>query len=371
MRYVLFVLAVFGLTTVGNAQAYVPTPTQRDGKYLVDDVQCPPDLRCKIVPSPAAAIPAIPATPLEQRMAKIKHLVAAIEHLEAAGLNAEAKKVRETLDAELTAATAGVHALQVENQHLRDIVGDTEKIQVLLHVQLIEMSWSKLEAKDKQQFAELHAILAYARPRVILNGLPQSRAQSPALDSNHRLFKILERLRMDGIAKILSEPSIVTVNNHRAEIHLGGKFAYLNRQSNATFSTETVEWKDYGTQLSFLPVVQPDGKLRMQCSLTLSEIDEDHPIEINGIKLPRLKSRQITTEALMRFGQTLVAAGSMQETETPTPSTTSTPSKSEGKPAPETSEKRELLLLLTPELIDPNSFSNDPAPQPHLAKPKK
>jgi pilus assembly protein CpaC len=107
----------------------------------------------------------------------------------------------------------------------------------------------------------------------------------------------------------LSDPTLTTVSGRAASFIVGGEFPILVPQSLGTVS---IQYKEFGTQLDFIPIVMGNGNIRLEVRPRVSEIDETRSITINGTTVPGLRVRQVDTGVEMRPGQTLALAGLVQ-----------------------------------------------------------
>ncbi|MFO1021954.1 MAG: pilus assembly protein N-terminal domain-containing protein [Planctomycetales bacterium] len=116
----------------------------------------------------------------------------------------------------------------------------------------------------------------------------------------------LEALKTENLLKVLAEPQLVTVNGRQADFLSGGEFPILVPQSLGTVS---VQYKQYGVQLKFVPYILGAGRLRLDIEPEVSDKDTTNSVTLNGNTVPALKTRRVQTQVEMNFGQTLAIAG--------------------------------------------------------------
>ncbi len=167
-------------------------------------------------------------------------------------------------------------------------------------------------------------------------------------------FGLIDAMRRNDLAKILAEPTLVTVSGRPAFFNDGGEFPVPVPQSLGTIS---IQWKKYGTQVDFVPIVLGNGRIRLEVRPRVSELDPARSISLAGTTIPALKVREVDTGVEMSAGQTLALAGLVQ---------TRLQAENSGLPyvselpyigAPfrrirDVAEDIELLILVTPELVD-------------------
>jgi pilus assembly protein CpaC len=129
------------------------------------------------------------------------------------------------------------------------------------------------------------------------------------LAGQESFFGVLNLLTQKSVAKVISEPSLNTVSGRPASVNVGGEFPILVPQSLGTVS---IQYKKYGTQLDFVPIVLGNGAIRLEVRPRVTEIDSSLAVTINGTQVPALKTREADTSAELRAGETLAVAGLVQ-----------------------------------------------------------
>ena len=88
---------------------------------------------------------------------------------------------------------------------------------------------------------------------------------------------VLDALRRNGLLKILAEPNLIALNGYQANFLAGGQFPVpiLQGGNGATGGTGgiSVQFKDYGVRLAFLPLIQDDDVIRLTVDPEVSTID--------------------------------------------------------------------------------------------------
>lgn len=168
-------------------------------------------------------------------------------------------------------------------------------------------------------------------------------------------FGVLDALQERQIAKTLADPAIVAVSGRPAQFQVGGEFPILIPQS---LGTTSVEFKPYGTQVDFLPIVLGNGNIRLEVRPRISAIDPSLQVRINDTDIPALTTRQVDTAVEMKAGQTFALAGLVQEQSEGNvrglPYLADVPVL--GVPFRSSRNKIneiELLIVITPEFVDP------------------
>jgi len=104
----------------------------------------------------------------------------------------------------------------------------------------------------------------------------------------------------------LGNPKVLTLNRQQGKVIVGNRDGYVTTQVSQTTTTQTVEFLETGTQLTFRPFVMNDGYIRME----LNPKDSDGGVEIKGeFTLPSETTAEVTTNVLVKDGHTIVVGG--------------------------------------------------------------
>ncbi|KAA3604892.1 MAG: hypothetical protein DWQ01_20000 [Planctomycetota bacterium] len=146
-----------------------------------------------------------------------------------------------------------------------------------------------------------------------LFGVRQRGFTNPGSDGLHvgilrnQVGVFVEALEEVGNATVLSNPSVLAVNRHPAQVLVGRKIGYQTLVTTETTTLQTVEFLEVGTSLVFRPFVSDDGYIRM----------EIHPESSDGTisattGLPEESTTEVTTNVVVRSGHTVVIGGLME-----------------------------------------------------------
>lgn len=186
--------------------------------------------------------------------------------------------------------------------------------QVLLHIKVMEVSRTKLRTLgfDFADFFSDSSMIASGVAEMagqVVSGMAntgRSTFQFRIIGGGDAFYGFLEALRQDDLAKILSEPTLVTVSGRPAYFEVGGEIPYEVSQGLGAVS---IEWKEYGTRVDFVPIVLGNGRLRLEVRPRVSEVDNTRS---RTSRAPAIKSREVDTGVELMAGQTLAIAGLVQ-----------------------------------------------------------
>ena len=123
----------------------------------------------------------------------------------------------------------------------------------------------------------------------------------------------IEALESKGVVQVLAEPNIVAMNGKQASFLAGGEYPYAFSSGLGTIS---VEFKEYGVRLNFLPTITPRGTVRLQVAPEVSSLDYTNSITISGYEIPAIATRKMKTEVELSDGQSFVIGGLLDNRDT-------------------------------------------------------
>lgn len=128
---------------------------------------------------------------------------------------------------------------------------------------------------------------------------------------------LLRLLRRNSMLKIHAEPNLVTMTGEEASFLVGGEFPVpVPQVSGGLANAVTVQFKEFGTRLNFVPFIREDDVIRLTVAPEVSSIDRTlgTTLVLGGDPIPGLNTRKAYTTVEMRESQTLALAGLLQVT---------------------------------------------------------
>ncbi len=127
---------------------------------------------------------------------------------------------------------------------------------------------------------------------------------------------LLNTLASKSSVKVLSTPEIIAANNREATILVGSKVPFISstRLGNDVSIDRAVQYQDVGTKLSILPTINDDGYISVQLLQEVSTLTKQTVAA--ALSAPVISTREASTRAVLRDGQTVVIAGLIGETVT-------------------------------------------------------
>jgi len=166
----------------------------------------------------------------------------------------------------------------------------------------------------------------------------------------------LRLLETHGYARQLAAPRLVCRSGGKAEFLAGGEVPIV---VTTGLGLQDVVYKQYGIRLLVEPVVDPAGYVATQLTVEVSDIDAQNT---KG-DFPAFLTRRTTTEVNLRRGETLVISGLLKsgrsKAVTKLPGLGHLPVLGElFKSRRFRNDETELLVLLTPRVVDAESARN-------------
>ncbi len=160
---------------------------------------------------------------------------------------------------------------------------------------------------------------------------------------------------------ILANPKILAVNKQLGQVYIGTKIGYIDQTTQTqTSTTQSVNFLDTGTKLSFRPYIGNDGYIRMD----IHPKDSTGTLKANNI--PDEYSAELATNVLVKDGQTIVIGGLFRDVVVT--SRSQIPLLGDlpligglFRSTNDSTRRQEVIILLTPHIIDEPEETNSDA----------
>ena len=220
---------------------------------------------------------------------------------------------------------AGVFAPKGKVISLLSLI-DVKPQQVLLQVHVAEIARASLRELGFSARALGQAFQGAAFPGnpfslpigtlgpVVANGLfgqasPdfQFSGSSFFLSSGRRDYAGVVRALADrNVLRTLAKPNLVTQSGKEAKFLSGGEFPFPVAQSNNTVS---IEFKEFGIGLVFLPVVVDGETINLRVRPEVSSLDFSQGLQSAGFNIPVIRKNEAATTVNLRDGESFAIAG--------------------------------------------------------------
>lgn len=256
-----------------------------------------------------------------------------------------------------TNKTSSSASIEKSEGEIIDLLQMRNPTQVRLEAQVIA-----IRPTDRQNLGIQYGNSPSEAPGIFVFGESHGTSGTPfrnnplnwATDRHAAINLQVQALISKNKAKMLSRPSIMTMSGEAASIQVGGEIPYVVKGSDGVYTTN---FKNYGIILKFNPVVDRDKKI---VSAIHAEVSNMSGETVDG--QPILTSRGADAVVTMTSGSTLVIGGLMDSSEQKNvvkiPLLGDIPIIGEFfKYTSKTKEKQELIILVTPYIVESGNTS--------------
>ena len=127
---------------------------------------------------------------------------------------------------------------------------------------------------------------------------------------NLQVGLLLEALEQKGVVRTLAEPNLIALSGQEAKFLAGGEFPIPVSQDN---DRVTIQFKPFGVQLNFIPVVVDGDLINLQLVASVSAVDAANSINTDGLDIPAFSKRETSTTVEIRDGESFAIAGLLQD----------------------------------------------------------
>jgi len=127
---------------------------------------------------------------------------------------------------------------------------------------------------------------------------------------------VLDAALEQGLARILAEPTVTTLNGQEAQFLSGGSYPIPVPEQNGTIG---IEYKDFGVKLVFQPLILETGRINLKLNVSVSQLVSTNSLVVAPITsskvfaVPALSERRALSTVELSDGQTIGIAGLMDE----------------------------------------------------------
>ncbi len=138
---------------------------------------------------------------------------------------------------------------------------------------------------------------------------PITNARNP-LNLGGNFNAIIDALAQDELVHILAQPNLTAISGEAASFLVGGEFPIpVAQQNNQT----TIEFKQFGVSLAFVPTVASDGQITLKVRPEVSQLSNQNNVQLAAgssvIVVPSLIVRRAETTVQLGSGETFAIAG--------------------------------------------------------------
>ncbi|WP_024955745.1 type II secretion system secretin GspD [Sulfurospirillum arcachonense] len=287
---------------------------------------------------------------------------------------ADNKKIKQdlkkpTFTADEETNTLIVYASSEELKEITMLINalDMPRQQVYVSAKIVEISddkSSKIGAKygvagGLANVSGLYTFSASLGGPAIPLSLDGFELDKPSLSKGLALGASISLLNSNGAANVLSEPSLLCVNNLESSIYVGRTESIISEGSVGATTTDvtknTYTREDIGLTLKVKPRISNDNKVLLDIKVTLEDI---LPGSEQG--MPTTTKRDVATTAIVKNGESIIIGGLVRDKRSKTiskvPLLGDIPLLGYAfRHDEDTNDKTNLVIILTPYIVDKSS----------------
>jgi len=191
---------------------------------------------------------------------------------------------------------------------------DVDRQQVYVKARIIEISDKKSRevgikyglAGSKSFTGGLAAFTASLTKKAILPNIPLVNDNGNVINQGVLAMGVsLNLLNQNGAADIVSEPSLLCLNNKASSIYVGQTVSVKTSKTNGTTSTESFKREDIGLTLKVKPRISTGGKVLLEIETKIEDVT--NPEGAND--QPDTSKKELTTSAIVNDGESVILGG--------------------------------------------------------------
>jgi general secretion pathway protein D len=221
-----------------------------------------------------------------------------------------------------------VLATQKDYEVIKNIIAelDKEQKQVFVKARIVEISEAASQKIGVKYGLEGGRATSDGLYTFAMNMGGSALALSPILSSAISLGDIrsglafgasIDFLKSNGAANIVSEPSILCVNNMESKIYVGQTQSIITSATNSDSTTDltrnTYTREDIGLTLQVKPRIANDGKVTLQIEAIVEDVLDGSGGDSG---MPTTTKREVSTKAIVKHGESVIVGGLIRNKET-------------------------------------------------------
>lgn len=243
-----------------------------------------------------------------------------------AGVADTPAEAQQAFDIAARLVNAGTAAITAEGSRVVNAIQVKGRDQVMIKVTVAEVSRDVI----KQLGIDLNGSFGTGTAVVNFNTVNPFSAYGQALNNGSQTYRLgnvtatLRAMERAGVIRMLAEPNLTAVSGETALFVAGGEFPIPNGLSCDTTRSppvcqQQIDWKKFGVQLSFTPVVLSEGRISLKVGTEVSDLSTENSITLGvpgsnqTLTVPSIRARRAETVIEVPSGGSLAMAGMIQE----------------------------------------------------------
>jgi pilus assembly protein CpaC len=216
-------------------------------------------------------------------------------------------------------AVAVAKAFATDKQNVENQIAVRSSVQITLQVRIAEMSrtLSRKLGINWQALGNIGQIGALPALIANLNSTTNPLGGAIPFKSGLNLGAqaIIDALANEGMVRMLAEPNLTVISGQPASFLVGGQFPV---PVPGALGQVTIDYKNFGVSLSFLPTMYSDGRISIHVAPEVSQLSTQNSVTVtssgSSLVVPSLTVRRAETTVELGSGQTFAIGGLLQDT---------------------------------------------------------
>jgi Flp pilus assembly secretin CpaC len=131
------------------------------------------------------------------------------------------------------------------------------------------------------------------------------------LGPSQEIAAVIRAMQRDGEIRLIANPRLLSLSGEESSFLVGGEIPIPVAQitSSGGVPSITVEWKEYGVKLNFVPSIIDTNLINLKISPEVSSLDYANMISLGGYTIPALRTRKADAVVELNSGQSIVLGG--------------------------------------------------------------
>ena len=221
--------------------------------------------------------------------------------------------------ADAAQAVAVAKAFAADKQTVENQIAVRSSVQITLQVRIAEMSrsLSRKLGVNWQALGNIGQIGKLPALAGSLNGAVGALAGVTDGLGSFGASAIIDALATEGMVRMLAEPNLTVISGQPASFLVGGQFPV---PVPGALGQVTIDYKNFGVSLSFLPTMFSDGRISIHVAPEVSALSTQNAVTVNSsgtsLVIPSLTVRRAETTVELGSGQTFAIGGLLQDSVT-------------------------------------------------------
>lgn len=131
----------------------------------------------------------------------------------------------------------------------------------------------------------------------------------PYFTRDRAVNTFIKAIETRGIGKIIARPNLLASDGQEASFLVGGEAAVVAISNDNV----GVQYKEFGTRLTFTPEILPSGRIRLTVAPEVSALDFANGVSVNNVTIPSFTTVRTKTVVELQDSETFMIGGLLQQ----------------------------------------------------------